>query len=66
MGKKLEEVREFYAGDVGIVAKIGSLEGRDHFEALGMDERIVLKGNLYNRLGVGGMDGIDQAQDRDT
>ncbi|MDR0628265.1 MAG: elongation factor G [Treponema sp.] len=33
LGKKLEEVREFYAGDVGIVAKIGSLKTNDTLTA---------------------------------
>ncbi|MDR2797608.1 MAG: elongation factor G [Treponema sp.] len=33
LGKKLEEVREFYAGDVGIVVKIGSLKTNDTLTA---------------------------------
>ncbi|MDR0723175.1 MAG: elongation factor G [Treponema sp.] len=33
LGKKLEEVRDFYAGDVGIVAKIGSLKTNDTLTA---------------------------------
>ncbi|MDR2633531.1 MAG: elongation factor G [Treponema sp.] len=33
LGKKLEEVREFYAGDVGIVAKTGNLKTNDTLSA---------------------------------